>query len=143
MIYKIRIKDKKSGEIDYVIMGDSYKNFRDHFQDIISHWTEKWHYASEDKHAECFGRTITREILGIYSSNENFVSFGGLKMCYQEDYDDRVEEHNGAGNKYNACKRLQEINWDGENKKFIETLLKQNRVISEQELDALQKGDEQ
>lgn len=27
MIYKIKIKDKGTGEIDYVIMGDSYKEF--------------------------------------------------------------------------------------------------------------------
>ena len=137
MIYKIKIKDKESGEIDYVIMGDSYKGFRDHFQDVISHWTEKWHYASEDKHAECFGRTINKEILTIYSSTDRFVSFGGLKMCYQENYDEKVEGHNKSGNS-DACKRLGEINWNGESAKFIQTLLKQNRVISEEQLNNAQ-----
>lgn len=137
MMYKIKIKDKATGEIDYVIMGDSYKGFMQHFSDIISHWTKEWHYASEDKHAECFGRTITKEILTVYSSIEKFVSFGGLKMCYQEDYDKKVEEHNGAGENYDARKKLGEINWNGEHPRFIRVLLKENRVISEQELDAL------
>lgn len=133
MIYKIKIKDKTTGEEDFVIMGDSYKDFRDHFQDVISHWTDKWHYADERKHSKCFGRTIDKEILEIWYSKDRFVSFGGLKMCYEENYDKKVEEHNKAGT-YEPCKRLGEIRWLFEDKDFIRCLLKNHRVISEEEL---------
>ena len=63
MIYKIKIQDIATKEEDFVIMGDSYKSFREHFIDIISHWTERWYYANEGKYAECFGRTIRKNIL--------------------------------------------------------------------------------
>ena len=93
MIYKIKIKDKKTGEEDFVIMGDSYKSFKEHLVDVISHWTEKWHYASGDKYADCFGRTMTKEVLEVWYSKSKFVSFGGLKMCYVDNYDEKVGEH--------------------------------------------------
>ena len=134
MIYKIKIKDKKTGEEDFVIMGDSYKSFREHFGDIVSHWTKKWHYASEDKYAECYGRTIIKEILEVRFSKDKFVSFGGLKMCYEENYDKKVGEHNKSGT-YKPCKYLKDINWKLESKEFIEVLLKEKRVISEEELN--------
>ena len=135
MIYKIKIKDKKTGEEDFVIMGDSYKTFKAHFQDIISHWTEKWYYESEDKYAKCFGRTITKEILGIWYSKNKFVAYGGLKMAYEKDYDKKVEEHNKYGN-YGACKYLKDIKWSIEENEFIKLLLKEHRVISEDELNS-------
>ncbi len=137
MIYKIKIKDKKTGEEDFVIMGDSYKTFKAHFQDIVSHWTEKWHYATEDKYSECFGRTITKHILEVWHSKSKFVSFGGLKMAYEKDYDEKVEEHNKSDS-YLPCKSLRHINWILKDKEFIKVLLKERRVISKKELDAHQ-----
>jgi len=128
MIYKIKIKDKNTGEEDFVIMGDSYKSFKEHFVNIISSWTEKWHYASDEPHAECYGRTINREILEIWYSNNKFVSFGGLKMCYEEKYNQKVKEHNENGNS-EGCKYLEDIKWKLEDKEFIRLLLKENRVI--------------
>lgn len=137
MIYKIKIKDKKSGEEDFVIMGDSYKSFKDHLVNIIDHWTEKWHYENEDKHAKCFGRTLNKEILEIWYSNDKFVSFGGLKMAYKEKYDGYVEEHNKSDNN-EACKYLKDIRWKIEGREFINLLLKENRVISKDELKKFQ-----
>ncbi len=134
MIYKIKIKNKKTGEEDFIIMGDSYKGFRDHFGDIISYFTEEWHYASEDKYAECFGRTLTIEFLEIYSSKSRFVSFGGLKMCYEKDYNKKVKEHNENGN-YEGCKFLENIHFVKEHPNFLKSLLKEKRVISEEELN--------
>ncbi len=133
MIYKIKIKDKKTGEEDFVIMGDSYKTFKDHFVNVISYWTEKWHYADEGEHAECFGRTITKEILEVWYSKSKFVSFGGLKMCYLENYDEKVGEHNKSDS-YPVCKYLKDINWKSEEKGFIDLLLREHRVISEEQL---------
>jgi len=129
MIYKIKIRNKETGEEHFVIMGDSYKPFIDHFGDIISSWTKKWHYASEDKYAECYGRTITREILEVWYSNDKFVSFGGLKMCHIDNYDKNVGEHNQNTNKDFTCKYLKDIKWRLEDEEFIKKLLKQKRVI--------------
>ena len=133
MIYKIKIKDKESGEIDYVIMGDSYKEFREHFTDIISHWTEKWHYASEEKYAECFGRTINKEVLEIWKADSNFVSFGGLKMCHEKIYNQKVKEHNENGN-YDGCEWLENLHFIKQHDNFTKALLKEKRVITEDEL---------
>lgn len=129
MIYKIKIQDIATKEEDFVIMGDSYKSFEEHFTDIISHWTEQWHYADEGKYAECYGRTIKKNILEIYYSKEKFVSFGGLKMAYIKNYDKEVEEHNRFGN-YPKCKFLKDIEWTKQGDIFIQRLLKSNRVIS-------------
>ena len=134
MIYKIKIKDRETGEEDFIIMGDSYKPFKDHLVNIISHWTIRWHYESEEKYAKCFGRTISKEILQIWFSPNKFVSFGGLKMAYLENYDKEVESHNKSGG-YVSCKYLKDINWKLEDKKFIDLLMKENRVISEEELN--------
>ncbi len=133
MIYKIKIKDKKTGDEAWIIMGDSYKSFKEHFINVISYWTDKWHYASEDKYAKCFGRTINKEILEIWFAKDNFVSWGGLKMAYLENYDVEVEKHNQSGS-YKPCKYLKDIKWSLESKEFINLLLKENRVISEEEL---------
>ena len=130
MIYKIKIKDKETGEEDFVIMGDSYKSFKEHFVNIISYWTDKWHYESEDKYAKCFGKTIKKDILEIWYADTNFVSFGGLKMAYEENYDKEVEAHNKSDN-YKPCKYLKDINWRLKDKKFIDLLLKENQVISD------------
>jgi predicted TIM-barrel fold metal-dependent hydrolase len=140
MIFKIKIKDKKTGEEDYVIMGDSYKSFKDHFINIISHWTKKWHYQDDSQHSKCFGRTINKEILEIWQSDENFVSFGGLKMAYEENYDKEVEQHNRNSRREVTCKYLKDIKWELQSQDFIRLLLKENRVISEEELKALQGG---
>lgn len=129
MIYKIKIQDIATKEEDFVIMGDSYKDFEEHFKDIISHWTERWHYADEGKYAECYGRTIRKNILEIYYSKEKFVSFGGLKMAYIKNYDKEIEEHNRFGN-YPKCKMLKDIMWIKREDTFIQRLLKENRVIS-------------
>ena len=136
MIYKIKIKDLKTGKEDFVIMGNSYKSFEEHFVNIISHWTEKWHYESEDKYAKCYGRTINKEILSMWQSIDKFVSFGGLKMAYEEKYDKNVEEHNKSDGNV-ACKYLKDINWIPSNKSFIKRLLKENRVISQKELNEI------
>ncbi len=139
MIYKIKIRDEETKEEYFVIMGDSYKPFRDHFGDIISSWTKKWHYESEDRHAHCFGRTIDKEILEVWYSKDKFVSFGGLKMTSEKNYDKRVEEHNKDGGSL-ACKYLKDINWKLEDNKFIHFLLKEKRVISREELRNLKEG---
>lgn len=133
MIYKIKIRDRKTGEEYFIVMGDSYKPFRDHFTDVVSYFTEKWHYASEDKHAECFGRTLTKEFLEVWSSKARFVSFGGLKMCAEEDYNEKVKEHNKKGN-YEKCRFLEDIHFVIEHPSFLKTLLKEKRVVSEEEL---------
>lgn len=141
MIYKIKIKDKKTGEEDFIIMGDSYKPFTEHFADIISSFTEKWHYASDDKYAECFGRTLTSDFLELYVANGKFVSFGGLKMCYEENYNKEVEEHNENARKYKnhkLCPHLENLSWRKDND-LLKSLLKQSRVISEGELIELKK----
>ncbi len=142
MIYKIKIKDKRTKEEDFIIMGDSYKSFKEHLIDIISHFTTTWHYESEDRHAHCFGRTIMVEFLEVWYSKDKFVSFGGLKMCYEKNYDKKVEGHNQSEG-YPACKYLKDIKWRLEDKKFIDLLMKENRVITEEELETLsQKGKE-
>lgn len=138
MIYKIKIRDKETNEEDFIIMGSSYKPFKAHFVNVMSSWTKEWHYASEDKYAECYGRTITKEILEIYSSTTKFVSFGGLKMCYEEDYDKEVTEHNKSP-AYSPCKYLKSIKWKKEDQVFIDNLLKENRVIGEEELKEVHK----
>lgn len=133
MIYKIKIKDKKTREEDFIMMGDSYKSFKDHLINIISYWTEEWHYEDESKHSNCFGRTISKEIIEIWYNECEFVSFGGLKMCYEKDYDKKVEEHNQSTT-YKPVKYLKDITWELESQEFIRLLLKENRVISEEEL---------
>ena len=138
MIYKIKIKDKKTEQEDFVIMGNSYKSFEEHFKDIISHWTGKWHYENKDKHAKCFGRTINKEILEISYSKDKFVSFGGLKMAAESVYDEKVEDHNKSENS-SPCKSLRHIHWKLKDNDFILGLLKRSRVISEEALKELRK----
>jgi hypothetical protein len=129
MIYKLKVQDRNTKKIDYIIMGDSYKPFPAHFQDIISFWTEKWLYDdSTEGKGKCLGRTITMDILEVWSANEKFVSFGGLKSCSEENYDKHVEEHNKSKS-YPPCKYLKDIDWKVRPQGFIAKILKENRVI--------------
>lgn len=127
MIYKIKIKNKRTGEENFIIMGDSYKTFKEHFVDIISRFTEKWYYENEDKHAKCLGRTLEVEFLELFKSKNRFVSFGGLKMTYEENYDSEVSQHN-LSNNYPACKYLKDIGWVKDEQQLSEQLTV-NRVL--------------
>lgn len=139
MIYKIKIKDRETGEENFVIMGDSYKPFKDHFIDIISHWTKNWHYESEEQYAKCFGRTLKFDLMTLYVAKGKFVSYGGLKMSYEDNYNKEVDEHNKYSKEhktYSLCPHLENLSWR-EDKDLLKSLIKQSRVISEEELERL------
>ena len=128
-IVKIKYKVLDTGEEKVLIMGNSYKSFELHFQDIISGFTKKWVYDdSPQGNGRCLGRTLTIDILEMYEANEKFVSFGGLKSCGEKFYDAEVEEHN-KNTEGDACKRLSEINFVPMNPKVMQLLLSHNRII--------------
>ena len=127
MIYKIKIRYKEDGEECFVITGDSYKSFEDHFVNIVDSFTKKWHYKDSSKHSECLGRTLRVDFLELWRSKNRFVSFGGLKMAFEENYDKEVSKHNKSNN-YLACKYLKDINWVKDDE-LLSDLLELNRVI--------------
>lgn len=128
-IFKIKIRDKKTKEGDFIIMGDSYKPFNAHFLDIIGSFTDDWIYndTPPDKKRPCLGRVLSVEFLEIQTAKEKFVSFGGLKMAYEQNYDKLVEEHNKnvVGE---ACKYLKDITFVPMDVEILHQLLKDNRV---------------
>lgn len=127
MIYKIKIRELDTEKEDFIIMGNSYKRFEDHFRDIVSHFTEKWHYESPQQYTKCLGRTMKVEFLQLWKSKDKFVSFGGLKMAYEENYDSKVEEHNKSDS-YPPCKYLKDIKFEMDNT-YLAKLIKDNRII--------------
>ena len=135
MTYKVKIRNLQSGKEYFAIMGDSYKPFEDHFVNIVSSFTKKWIYESEDKHAKCFGRTLTMEFLEIWKAKGKFVSFGGLKFTPEENYDSKVDEHNNSKS-YPRCKHLKDINFI-QDLEYLPKLIKQNRILKESEITAL------
>jgi hypothetical protein len=127
-IYKIRIQDKETKKYNWIIMGDSYKPFEDHFLNIVGHFEKEWKYDDTPQgKGKCLGRTLTHKFISLEKADERFVSFGGLKMAYAEIYNEKVEEHNKnvVGN---ACKRLEEIRFEPDDK-YLNKLLLECSVI--------------
>lgn len=141
MIYKLKLRNLQSGEEYFAIMGNSYKPFEAHFVDIVSNFTKKWIYESEDKYAKCLGRTLTMEFLELWKSKEKFVSFGGLKFTPEENYDSKVDEHNES-NSYPRCKHLKYIEFV-QDQEYLQKLLKQSRIIIEADNDVQAHKNEQ
>ncbi len=133
-MFKIKIRNKKTGKEDFIYMGDNYKPFEDHFLDIVNSFNDKWIYDdSAGGKGRCLGRTLTIEFLEIYEAKERFPSYGGPKMIYEQNYDKHVQDHNQQGN-YEACKYLKDITFDAMNKTvFLQRLLRNCHVILKEE----------
>lgn len=131
-IFKIKIEDKATREKDFIISGDNYKLFEDHFLDIVSRFTDKWVYDdSPEGKGKCLGRRMNVKFLEIYEAKERFVSYGGLKMAYEHKYDKEVEAHNKNGN-YEACKYLRHIKFEKKPQAYLNKLLKSCRVMEDE-----------
>jgi hypothetical protein len=128
-IFRIKIRDKKKNEEDFIIMGDSYKSFNQHFLDVIGMFTENWVYndTPPEKKGPCLGRVLSVEFIEIQTAKERFVSFGGPKMVYEQNYDKLVEEHNKnvVGE---ACKYLKDVTFVPMDVEILHQLLKDCRV---------------
>ena len=129
-IFKLKVKVKDGSEKPfYLIMGDNYKRFEDHFVDITSHYTDKWHYDdTPEGKGKCLGRTLKVEFIELLEAKERFVGFGGLKCCSEESYNSHVEEHNKNGTAYKPCKRIEEINFKP-NLALLKELIASHRII--------------
>ena len=129
-IFKIKIREESKDK--FIIMGDSYKKFEDHFSDLIGSFTKRWCYDdSPEGKGNCLGRTINIEFLEIYSAKGKFVSFGGLKWASEETYDSEVEQHN-INSKGMYCPYLRHLDFSPTSDiLFLNDLLSSNRVISE------------
>lgn len=127
-IFKIDVENKKSGKIFSLILGDSYKSFEEHLQDIVSIYTEKWLYVDTQK-GKCLGRKLEINILGIYESKDKFVSFGGLKACPSKVYDKEVEKHNKHSKGKDKCKPLKYIDFIKKSQKYMNNILSKLRII--------------
>lgn len=130
-IFRIKIQNKETGKEDFIIMGDNYKLFEDH---LVSWFASKWIYDdSPEGKGRCLGRELKFRFLEIYEAKERFVSFGGLKMAYEENYDKEVEEHNQKGN-YGPCKYLRHIQFLKKSQDYLTQLLKNCRVKEEEQI---------
>ena len=128
-IFKIKIQEKKTGNIDIVYMGDNYKPFEAHLLDIINSFTDNWKYDNTPEcKGRCLGRTLTVDFIEVAMAKDRYPSYGGPKLIYEEHYDKHVEEHNRKGN-YDACKYLKDLNFEPLGIDFIRKLLKKNHVI--------------
>jgi hypothetical protein len=123
-IFKIKLRDKATGETWSFIMGDSYKPFEAHFLDLVNHLTKKWLYDdSEAGKGKCLGREMKAQFLEIYQANHKFVSFGGLKWANEATYDEKVAEHNSHSE--DTCRYLKDIEFKKLDQAFLNKLLRE------------------
>ena len=132
-IFKLKIKDEE-GKEKFIIMGDSYKKFEEHFSDLVSTYTKRWHYDdSKEGKGKCLGRTLDIEILEIWYSESEFVSYGGVKWCLEEVYDNEVEDHN-IHSRQKYCPYLRHIKFVMKPKEYLDELLKKNGVKKKEDI---------
>lgn len=134
-IFKIITKDKYTKKQEIYIIGDSYKSFEEQLLDFFSYKNKKWIYDDNIKgKGKCLGRKLKCDILKIYEAQDKFVSFGGLKWCIINHYDEEVKEHNKHVNNIDErCKYLKYIYFQKKSQKYLNNILNKYRIISNEE----------
>lgn len=134
-IFKVKIRFKESGKETFIIMGDSYKSFEEHFLDVVNSFTKRWIYDdSPEGKGRCLGREMEIQFLELYESRGKFVSYGGLKYADVSVYDTEVEEHNSNSHD-SYCPYLRHITFKQLDDATLRRLLNHCQVIQEVQVE--------